>query len=122
MLFKELDLTPSLLAKLALAHLKVFARLTFVVGPRVLLTSHISKSCASMMAVLTAPALVLTSLITVPGYLFTDPEQNTYFYFAKSFQLDFPTLTVMLLTVGCTLFALSLPAIEEPPKPEASPI
>lgn len=114
-LFQELDLTPSHLAKGSLGKFKQIARLTFVVGPRVLFTSRISKHCATLMTSLTVPAFFLTGLTILPRLLFTDPEQNTYYYFARAFHLDGMMLLVMMLMVACCLFALTLPAIEEPP-------
>lgn len=114
LLFKELDLAPSSLGRRAIAQLKRFIVLTFIAGPRALFTSRISKQCAAMMAALSIPAVLFTSLVTLPGVVFTDPESNRYYYFAKSFDMDGVMIGVMILLACCTLFALTVSGVAQP--------
>lgn len=85
-------------------------RLTLFVGPRLLLTTHLSHKSASMMIMLCAPALLCCAMLTLPALLFQSPQQQAYFYFAQVLDQD-PTRWVGLaLALVCTLIALAVPA------------
>jgi len=87
-----------------------FLKLTFISGPKVLLTSQISLKCALAMIIMCMPALLMCSILTLPALVFQSPEQNGYFYFAKVLEQD-PARWIGLLLAGlCVILSLALPA------------
>lgn len=94
--------------------LKAFARLlrlTFIRGPRLLLTSQLSAKDASLMILLCAPALLFCSMLTFPAMIFQSPQQQAYFYFAQILNQD-PARWIILAFAGvCAVMALAVPAM-----------
>ena len=85
-------------------------RLIFISGPWMLLTSRLSGKNASLMILLCLPALLFCAMLIVPGIIFTLPEQNAYYEFAKVLNQD-PTRWIILTANGfCTLLSLAVPA------------
>jgi hypothetical protein len=85
-------------------------RLTFISGPKQLLTSRISVKCASIMIIMCAPSLLFCSLLTFPALIFTSPNQNAYFHFSKMLDQD-PTRWIVLTLAGiCAIISLAIPA------------
>jgi len=91
-------------------------KLTFISGPLVLFTSHISVKCAAAMMIMCAPALLFCSILTFPALVFSSPQQNAYFYFAKVLEQDPTRWIVLLLTTLCVLLSLALPATMDKPR------
>jgi len=91
-------------------------KLTFISGPKVLLTSQISMKCAAAMTLMCMPALLLCTILTLPALLFESPQQNAYYYFAKVLEQDPTRWLVLLLTGLCVLLSLALPAAMETPR------
>ncbi|KAB2642649.1 MAG: hypothetical protein DVB26_01900 [Verrucomicrobia bacterium] len=96
--------------------LRGILKLTFIKGPKVLLTSQISVKCAAAMMLMCMPALLLCAILTLPALLFDSPQQNAYFYFAKVLEQDPTRWLVLLLTGLCVLLSLALPATMETPR------
>jgi hypothetical protein len=93
-----------------LPHAQHYLRLTFISGPRQLLTSRISVTCAAFMAMMCAPALLFSSILTIPAMIFQSPQQNAYFHFSKVLEQD-PTRWVVLLLAGlCAVMSMAVPA------------
>ncbi|MEI7910029.1 MAG: hypothetical protein WCK77_10370 [Verrucomicrobiota bacterium] len=90
-------------------------KLIFISGPAVLVTSQISVKCAAAMMVMCAPSLLFCSILTFPALVFSSPQQNAYFYFAKVLEQDPTRWVVLLLTGLCVLLSLALPATMESP-------
>ena len=92
-----------------LALLLHVLRLTFVSGPKELLTSRISLKCAILMGLMCLPALLFCAMLTIPELVFQSPDQQAYFYFAKVLNQD-PTRWFVLAFVGlCALVSLAMP-------------
>ena len=90
-------------------------RLTFISGPRLLLTTRLSAKNASLMILLCAPALLFCSMLIIPALLFQSPQQQAYFYFAQMLNHD-PIRWVILAFAGVfAVMALAVPAMI--PKP-----
>jgi len=92
-------------------------RLTFICGPKLLLTSRISGKCAAIMMMMCTPSLLCCFILTIPGLIFQSPQQNAYFYFSKVLNEDPARWIVLLLAGTCTLMSLAIPAT----MPESSP-
>jgi len=91
-------------------------KLTFISGPKVLLTSQISMKCAAAMTLMCMPALLLCTILTLPALLFESPQQNAYYYFAKVLEQDPTRWIVLLLSALCVLLSLALPATMKIPR------
>ena len=90
--------------------------LTFVSGPKLLLTSRITGRCAAAMAIMCAPALLFCSILTIPALLFQSPQQHAYFYFSRVLEQD-PTRWVVLVLAGlCAIMSLAVPATMQNPQ------
>ena len=87
-------------------------RFTFIAGPCILLTSHISLKTASLMALLSAPGILCASLFTLPAFLFRSPQQQEYFHFANMLELEPARWLLVGLSLVCCLFSLALPAAQ----------
>ena len=99
-----------------LSLLKRYFRLTFVVGPKILLTSRISGKCAALMFMLCSPSLLFCMVLTVPALLFKSPQQNAYFYFSTTINQDPSRWAVLVLAAICAILALAVPATMSPPR------
>lgn len=97
-------------AKRYLPHLKHFLRLTFVRGPKHLLTSRISAKCAAIMVAMCSPSLLFCGLLTIPAMIFTSPHQNAYFQFSQVLERDPTRWFVLLLAGSCAIMSLAVPA------------
>lgn len=85
-------------------------RLIFFTGPKTLLTSRITGKCATLMALLLAPSLIISLLLLLPPILFQSPEQHAYFYFAQVLDSDPERWLPMSFAILCTLVAMAIPA------------
>lgn len=120
----SLNLTPAMLrrAKNPFTH-RIFTpkgimqalRLTFISGPRLLFTSRLSAKSASLMILLSIPALLLTLLLTIPPLLFNSPEQHAYYEFANAINHDPTYLIILAFAALCTIISLAIPATEPTP-------
>ncbi len=90
-------------------------RLTFISGPRLLLTSRLSKKNASLMILLCVPALLFCSMLIVPALIFQSPQQQAYFYFAQILNQDPIRWIILAFTGICTMTALAVPAMAPVP-------
>ena len=98
-----------------LACVKNHLRLTFIEGPKKLFTSRINGKCAALMAMMCSPSLLLCSVLTLPGMIFQNPQQNAYFYFANVVNQDPSRWAVLLLAGICVVMSMALPAMSEQP-------
>ncbi|MEO5916331.1 MAG: hypothetical protein ABIS50_18985 [Luteolibacter sp.] len=98
-----------------LPSLQRLVRLTFITGPRALLTSRLSPRSASYIMLLCLPAIMLYLAMTVPSMLFQSPDQEAYFYFASSLNHDLSSGYMLALSVLCMFVALTLPAASPDP-------
>ena len=87
-----------------------YLKLTFISGPKVLLTSRISGKCAFIMSLMCTPSLIFCFMLTVPGLIFQSPHQQAYFYFSKMLDEDPYRWIVLALAGICTLMSLAVPA------------
>jgi hypothetical protein len=93
-----------------LAHAMRLLVLSFINGPKRLLTSRISGKCAAVMLALCSPSLLFCAVLTIPALLFQSPQQHAYFYFSRVLEQD-PTRWIVLLLAGiCTVISLAIPA------------
>ena len=95
-----------------LKGLQCFARLAFVTGPRKLFRSKLSTRSSSFIMLLCIPAIALFISATVPELIFQSPQQEAYFYFARTLSQDLSNGFVLALSVICMMFAFVLPAAE----------
>lgn len=93
-------------------------RLTFISGPKLLVTSRISGKCAALMLMLCTPSLLFWSVLTIPAFLFQSPQQNSYYYFSMVLNQDPGRWFVLLLAGTCAVLSLAIPATQ--PTPPAS--
>lgn len=93
-----------------LPHVKHDLELTFICGPKLLLTSRISGKCAAIMTMMCIPSLFCCFILTIPGFIFQSPQQNAYYYFSKVLNEDPARWIVLLLAGTCTLMSLAIPA------------
>lgn len=99
-----------------LPHVKRYLRLTFISGPKQLLTSRISGKCAAIIVAMCSPSLLFCSMLTIPAMVFQSPHQNAYFQFAHVLERD-PTRWVVLVLGGiCALMSLAVPATMPAPR------
>jgi len=98
---------------------KRYLRLTFIHGPKQLLTSRISVKCAAVIVAMCSPSLLFCGMLTIPAMIFQSPHQNAYFQFARVLERD-PSRWIVLILVGiCALMSLAIPATMPKPR-EAS--
>jgi hypothetical protein len=97
---------------------RTFARvlhLIFITGPRLMFTRRLSVKSASMMIMLCVSALLFCTMMTVPAFLFPDPEQHAYFQFSQVLNHD-PIRWIGLMLAGtCAIIALAVPAATPDP-------
>jgi hypothetical protein len=94
---------------------KHYLHLTFISGPKVLLTSHISIKCAALMGIMCMPSLLFSFILTIPSIIFQSPQQQAYFYFSKVLEAD-PSRWIVLGLAGlCALMSLAIPATAPQP-------
>ena len=93
-----------------------YLRLTFISGPKQLLTSRISGTCAVFMAMMCAPALLFCSILTIPAMIFQSPQQNAYFHFAKVLEQDPARWVVLVLAGVCAVMSMAIPATMPAPR------
>jgi hypothetical protein len=97
-------------------HVKRYLRLTFIRGPKQLLTSRISAKCAAIIVAMCTPSLLFCGMLTIPAMIFQSPQQNAYFHFSQVLERD-PTRWVVLILAGmCALMSLAVPATLPEPK------
>jgi len=87
-----------------------YLRLTFISGPKILLTSRISGKCAFIMAMMCLPSLMFCALFTIPALIFRSPFQQVFFYFSMELDKDPDRWLVLCLAGLCTLLSLAIPA------------
>jgi hypothetical protein len=96
-------------SSLVLSHVQRCLQLTFMSGPKVLVTSRISGKCAVIMALMCMPSLLCCFILTIPGLIFQSPQQHAYFYFSEVINED-PSRWIVLFFAGlCTLMSLAIP-------------
>ena len=95
-----------------------YLRLTFISGPKILLTSQISAKCAFIMSLMCAPSLIFCFMLTIPGLIFQSPQQQAYFYFSMVLDEDPYRWIVLALVSICTLMSLAVPATMREAKPQ----
>lgn len=78
-----------------------------------LVTSQLSVKNASLMILLTIPALLFCAMLTIPAAIFISPDQNAYFYFARVLNQDPSRWFILALAGICSVVALAMPANEE---------
>ncbi len=93
-----------------------YTRLTFVSGPKKLLTSRISGKCAACMMMMCSPALLFCALLTIPAMLFQSPQQHAYFYFAQTLDHDPARWIVLTMSAICVIMSLAVPATMPGPR------
>jgi hypothetical protein len=84
-------------------------KLTFWSGPRLLLTSRLSLRTAGFMIAAAVPAIICTTVMTVPALVYTTPESNAYFYFGRIMQSDPVSWIPMGVAAFCSVLALAVP-------------
>lgn len=92
---------------------KNYLRLTFIDGPKKLFTSRINGKCAALMAMMCSPSLLLCSILTLPGLIFQNPQQNAYFHFANLVNQDPGRWFVLLLAGICVVMSMAIPAMSD---------
>ena len=92
-------------------------RLTFITGPKILLTSRISGKCAFLMFMMCMPSLVYFALLTIPALIFRSPSQHAFFYFSLVLDEDPDRWIVLCLAGFCALMSLAIPATLREAKP-----
>ncbi len=102
-------------AKPGMSGIQKTARLTFVDGPRQLFTSRLNLRSATLTIFLCVPALLLFVSMNVPTLLFSSPDQEAYFYFARSLSQDLSGTLPIILSAICVFFAMALPATRTNP-------
>ncbi len=81
--------------------------------PRRMFTSRLSGRNAAILMMLCAPPLLLFAAMNVPALIFESPEQQAYFYFARSLNQELSSSFALWLAGLCLLFAMLLPAPRE---------
>jgi hypothetical protein len=94
----------------SLPILKRYLALTFVRGPKQLLTSRISVKCAAIVVAMCSPSLLLCAMLTLPAMIFQSPHQNAYFQFAQVLEHDPARWFVLVLAGVCAIMSLAIPA------------
>jgi len=94
-----------------------YLRLTFISGPKILLTSRISGKCALIMTVMCMPSLMICGLLTIPALIFRSPCQHAFFYFSLVLEEDSDRWIVLFLSGFCALLSLAVPATLREAKP-----
>lgn len=79
-------------------------------GPVRLLTAQFNSRNAFFMIVLCLPALLVTALLTLPGYLFNTPQHNEYFEFAKQLNQGCDRWLALGLSACCSFLCFAIPA------------
>jgi hypothetical protein len=90
-----------------------YLRLTFLDGPKKLFTARISAKCAALMAMMCSPSLLLCAVLTLPGLIFQNPQQNAYFHFANMVNQEPGRWFVLLLAGICVVMSMAVPAMSE---------
>lgn len=100
---------------LSVKGIQRLARVIFLTGPRLMLTSRLSRRSATYMIMLCVPAIVLFISTTLPRWLFQSPDQEAYFYFAGTFTQDLSKGYLLVLSALCMLLVLAMPATSPEP-------
>jgi hypothetical protein len=86
-----------------------FFRNWFVDGPRHLLAGRFSTREGVFMSIAAVPALLAVAFLTVPGFLFSSPEQHAFYHFAQNLQNEVASLIPAGIGALSTLFSLRFP-------------
>ncbi len=78
-------------------------------GPVRLLKARFTRRNAVCLVALSIPALLVTLLLTLPALLFTTPQHNEYFEFAKQLNQGGERWLALGLSACCSLFAFAIP-------------
>lgn len=84
-------------------------KLTFWSGPRLLFTSRLSLRTAGFMIAAAVPAIVCSTVMTVPALVYSTPESNAYFYFGRIMQTDPVSWIPLGVASFCSILALAVP-------------
>lgn len=87
--------------------------LRLLAGPIRLFKAQFTRRNAVCLVALSVPALLVTLLLTVPALLFTTPQHNEYFEFAKQLDQGGDRWLALGLSACCSFFAFAIPAQDE---------
>jgi hypothetical protein len=77
-----------------------------------LCNSRMDRKTAAIMTTMCVPALLFSAIMTIPGMVFQSPDQNAYYYFARTLEND-PVRWIVLLLCGlCTVLSVTVPALD----------
>lgn len=80
---------------------------------RRMFTSTLSGWNATILMMLCAPPLLLFAAMNVPTLIFESPDQQAYFYFARSLNQELASSYALWLAALCLVFAVLIPAPRE---------
>ncbi|RYD35737.1 MAG: hypothetical protein EOP85_18775 [Verrucomicrobiaceae bacterium] len=80
-------------------------------GPRQLVTTGLTVKSACLMILLSIPMMLVTAMITVPGFVFSDQQNETYFFIASNLTQDLGGGVILCLAAGFSILALMVPAL-----------
>lgn len=84
--------------------------LRLLTGPVRLVKAQFTRRNAVCLVALSVPALLVTLLLTLPALLFTTPQHNEYFEFAKQLDQGGDRWLAVGLSACCSLFAFAIPS------------
>ena len=82
-------------------------------GPIRLFKAQFTFRHAVCLVALSAPALLVTLLLTLPAFLFNTPQHNEYFEFAKQLDQGGDRWFAMGLSTCCSLLCFAIPAQDQ---------
>ncbi len=82
-------------------------------GPIRLFKAQFTFRNAVCLVALSVPALLVTLLLTLPALLFTTPQHNEYFEFAKQLDQGGDRWLAMGLSACCSLLCFAIPAQDQ---------
>jgi hypothetical protein len=75
-----------------------------------LVKAQFTRRNAVCLVALSVPALLVTLLLTLPALLFTTPQHNEYFEFARQLDKGGDRWLALGLSACCSLFAFAIPS------------
>lgn len=84
--------------------------LRVLTGPVRLVRAQFTRRNAVCLIALSAPALLVTALLTLPAFLFNTPQHNEFFEFAQQLNRGGDRWLAVGLSACCCLFAFAIPA------------
>lgn len=83
--------------------------LRFLAGPVRLLTAQFNSRNAVCLVALCVPALLVTAMLTLPGFIFNSPQHYEYFEFAKQLDQGSDRWIALGLSACCCLLCFAVP-------------